>query len=1241
MATCEGEPTTSSTHPDNNNMAEMSTSSSSKVQVKQHHNGTTCNEAARYTNNQQVDEDDSSNDNTASCKQDNNTHQRLVEYFFILTSLPSSSSSTTTTNQQQSLDLSSLQEEEESSTKSKTLERSTSTDSTDTHDTLLQSTDTNANAPLDSIITARYPLEDHPDNPLSDMVTCFCHPVAGKVQLLTEFRLPHVHYFVSTGDRGQKMYGVCLTVYEPFEEFEVRKKAKAKELQQKRNKTNKSRSRKHHHRTRSAVLSAADCSIEVGIEEPTQMFVPKCLVILSKWPYWSKFREYLTQLYRLSTTPVPMDIPIERYIMNICSEVPSPPPTGVLEVQVSILDSNIRFWTPPANQPIAWISLPFSHLFSCLDISNIILVWHALTMERQILLTSSQLTLLGTCAEIFLSMLFPLSWTHMYVPVLPHFLTPVLDAPMPYLCGISKSTLHEARGDLSPECIVVDLDENTVTMGVNTPPLPPLPSKRRQKLEKALELNAGGIFKAARCSVNSWRDRLKNLDSAFAIAFTPDSESSDLNEAGISFESSFSSLQSIWDAVQEAFLRFFVSVLKHYRKYLVYPSGVTAATATKAGFRSKHFIAKQQNDFQPYLQTFCGTQLFDAFITKRLYDPGAADVIFFDQSIDAKLNRSKLKIKKMETPYLQSASLHLELNTIVAEEPYRDENSTVKYAYSSLPDVLDPELFGTPRPLSPKVTEELNKTHEVSLNSAIRLRNKATHVAEDIFQNADVASFHVFFMTFTAIVGRELQSLRRSVPAADPFSILEEENYGRMSAAAGAYFDVQQAPELQSFEVEYHPPVSPSESAPEHNDQPQSHQYSGALTTPPLSAMIGSSSTSRPPRPRIHRTSPSMVQRQRFRASASASLIEEARSVAVAQLSLAFEALHMMRKRKMVPDSASYQSLIDACGRCGDANRATQLMGLMHEDGLVADSVMYSCLLNAFSVDNDVVGMGLSSRNISSSAPPSLEPVWTNGKTAANKSIDWNTLRKKSMTQSMQQPQLRMTYSNIADVLNASNPKHHHNSDTSDSMSVNTTLSVSTNTGFSLSEYFRNPSPRARAKNKLKSEAKSLLVTDAILRQLQLGELYLEDLYPNLSINVHGEICPACSKSMSVHDIKDGWTPGDSQDYTTKCPRCARRFVPRFSVKSSSIKFVGSRGPLSELYCEFLSPWVLKKEIKIVMSKKNGIDVILRPEWRQGDGHNATLWWNLIVSFLLSRLPITFLLQGSVRTRLITPMPDS
>ena len=162
------------------------------------------------------------------------------------------------------------------------------------------------------------------------------------------------------------MYGVCLTLYEPF-------KVKVKCPEGSRR---------------------------------TELFRPKCICILSLYPYLVAFREYLTQLDRLSKSGE-MTVPIERYISNFCSEVAAPPP-GSFEVQTTIRNSTIKIWSPPYNQPIAWTSLPFAHLFECLDIKNIILVWHALALERQVLLVSTQKTLLTTASEILVSLLFPM-----------------------------------------------------------------------------------------------------------------------------------------------------------------------------------------------------------------------------------------------------------------------------------------------------------------------------------------------------------------------------------------------------------------------------------------------------------------------------------------------------------------------------------------------------------------------------------------------------------------------------------------------------------------------------------------------------------------------------------------------------------------------------------------------------------------------------------------------------------------
>ena len=92
--------------------------------------------------------------------------------------------------------------------------------------------------------------------------------------------------------------------------------------------------------------------------------------------------------------------------------------------------------------------------------------------------------------------------------------------------------------------------------------------------------------------------------------------------------------------------------------------------------------------------------------------------------------------------------------------------------------------------------------------------------------------------------------------------------------------------------------------------------------------------------------------RRRFTDSLSTLQIEEAKATGRAQLGLAFEMLTMMKKRALRADPEAYQCLIDACGRVGDTKRATDLLGKMHEDGIVADGTVYACLVSAFSAES-------------------------------------------------------------------------------------------------------------------------------------------------------------------------------------------------------------------------------------------------------------------------------------------------
>ena len=453
------------------------------------------------------------------------------------------------------------------------------------------------------------------------------------------------------------------------------------------------------------------------------------------------FREFLAQLNQLSKMGEMM-YPVERYIANFCAEIPAPAP-GAFEVQTTILDSVIRIWAPPHNQPIPWVSLPFAHLFECLDIDNIVKVWHCLALERQVLLTSTQLSLLTTCGEILISLLFPLRWSHAYIPLLPHFLVPMLSAPMPFFCGISKGNLASALCDLSAECVVVDLDMNLVTPGPGTGSLPQLPPQLEAALRARLNENVGMVFREARSLTKNddyserglhlpphiklmadamWEGRLCLFDEAFHLAFTPeesrknllngnDTSGMDSDRDGEVFRIMTASerqnlrKQSMWDGVQEAFMDAFVYLLRNYRKFLVFPSKENEGAYGGAGFRSKEFVQSQRFDMQEFLNQLIGTQMFDNFVTKRLYGSGEADVAFFDLAVDKFLKNQGLLSNvdvggrfrrtaggqkttnifskkppppsaaawmKPKEPLLQSARVHRQLKTIVPPEPSGD-----------------------------------------------------------------------------------------------------------------------------------------------------------------------------------------------------------------------------------------------------------------------------------------------------------------------------------------------------------------------------------------------------------------------------------------------------------------------------------------------------------------------------------------------------------------------------------------
>lgn len=231
-----------------------------------------------------------------------------------------------------------------------------------------------------------------------------------------------------------------------------------------------------------------------------------------------------------------------------------------------------------------------------------------------------------------------------------------------------------------------------------------------------------------------------------------------------------------------------------------------------------------------------------------------------------------------------------------------------------------------------------------------------------------MATFTVFFMAFTAMIGKELLQLDHDadapgkmilstyVPSSTADTGVETVATDEDSSRDGPSEDEKEGiDDMKTSRPDVGIMLHGNDSGSESNDSPK-HTIDNEDVDPAANStaqkigdrtdnassdnnLAGAISTSSEPR-------------QRFTDSLSALQIEEAKATGRAQLGLAFEMLTMMKKRALRADPEAYQCLIDACGRVGDTKRATDLLAKMHEDGIVADGTVYACLVSAFSAES-------------------------------------------------------------------------------------------------------------------------------------------------------------------------------------------------------------------------------------------------------------------------------------------------
>lgn len=132
----------------------------------------------------------------------------------------------------------------------------------------------------------------------------------------------------------------------------------------------------------------------------------KAICILSHYSFNAAFKDVLCQLYRMQLSSSRLNLPLERYVINIVDEIPLPD-EGKLLVQHELRDKTASFYRPVDQNPPIIEEADVENLFKCLSVDNIIEIFSYLLLERKVLVISEHKALLTQVINCFNSFLFP------------------------------------------------------------------------------------------------------------------------------------------------------------------------------------------------------------------------------------------------------------------------------------------------------------------------------------------------------------------------------------------------------------------------------------------------------------------------------------------------------------------------------------------------------------------------------------------------------------------------------------------------------------------------------------------------------------------------------------------------------------------------------------------------------------------------------------------------------------------
>uniref|UniRef100_A0A5K4FFU9 Myotubularin-related protein 13 n=1 Tax=Schistosoma mansoni TaxID=6183 RepID=A0A5K4FFU9_SCHMA len=207
-----------------------------------------------------------------------------------------------------------------------------------------------------------------------------------------------------------------------------------------------------------------------NLVRPPEFYAPKCLVFLARHQHFDVLKNNLSLLYTVFADSL-HQYSIEQMIATLLGGI-EVPPTGGPRITFSLGVGDRQIIQPAHCSTIPVTRNCVALLFKHLGIHNVILLFTAILSDQKVLVCSRSLNRLTEACHALTSILYPLKYSHTYVPILPKSLIEFINAPTPFLYGIHTGYQH-LLSDMV-DVFVTDLDGGSVVCPENIP-IPQLP----------------------------------------------------------------------------------------------------------------------------------------------------------------------------------------------------------------------------------------------------------------------------------------------------------------------------------------------------------------------------------------------------------------------------------------------------------------------------------------------------------------------------------------------------------------------------------------------------------------------------------------------------------------------------------------------------------------------------------------------------------------------------------------------